>query len=91
MHDLPLHFATAREVLDFVQESSVLISNTSVLAGEGGCCCVGEGRAVAPCLEGRAEVFVEAFQTVCATQFYIPRVSMLAFSHSWLLYFLKGN
>ena len=88
MHDLPLHFATARETLDFVQESSVLLSSTSAAVGEGGCWCVGEGPALAQCPEGRVEV---ALQTARATQFCIAGVSTLPFSRSVLLYFLKGN
>lgn len=52
---------------------------------------MGEGPAVAQRPEGRVEVFVEALQTVCATQFCVSWVSMLAFSHSLLLYFLKAN
>lgn len=36
VRDLPLRFATARETLDFVQESFVLISSASAMVGEGG-------------------------------------------------------
>lgn len=49
----------------------------------------GEGPAVAQHPEGRVEI---ALQTAtCATQFWVSSVSLLAFTHSLLLYFLKGN
>lgn len=68
-------------MLDSVQGSSILISSVHATAGE--------GPAVAQHPEGRVEVTLQT--AVGAMQFWVSSVSLLAFTHSLLLYFLKGN